>query len=438
MSSRKLTTLAATAVVVMATVVPASADTAALTPHHGDLSVEQADPNFQYRAMPALHRMTWTEGGQTKQRFVRSYQVSGDNGSLLTQVQYHVGDGASMADTANWKQARDADTGLELRQVTGSAKVNNIFRETGGATVALDERVTDLRFTRRETTDGGVSWKSTPATVDMAGGAIASSNARAFQGIIRLPGDGSLVMPFYAAHQRVAGTESDYRWASHLLVSEKPPAGSTAQEGSEWKRVATPFKSDTNSYTEATVTRLASGRLLMIARYDYTSGGLRYAKLASRTTDLPVDTAADLRGTTWGPWTNVVVPGAADYPNAVQGVAPVLHTMDQGVLMLNFGRPRNKITFSHDGGNTWVTSFNAYDNLPTNGCPSEYDMPCSSFGSSGYMGVAVTSPTSAYVIGDNCHTHWGCDQREGSDGPIRYTYPNGTESKLWFRVVSLR
>ncbi|XVS61758.1 hypothetical protein ACQPYE_26095 [Actinosynnema sp. CA-299493] len=437
MSSKKSMAMAAVVIAFTATAVPASAGTAALTPQYSALLEEPEDLNFQYRAMPALHRVTWTEGGQTRQRFIRSYQVSGDNGSLLTQIQYHVGDGASLVDTANWRQAKVAGSDRELRETTGSAKVNNVFRETGGATVVLDERVTDLGFTRRESADGGVTWQSTPATVDMAGGAVVSPNARAFQGVIRLPGDGALVMPFYAAHQKVEGTENVYRWASHLLVSEKPPAGSTAQEGAQWKRVATPFKSDRNSYTEATVTRLADGRLFMIARYDYTSGGLRYAKLASRTTDLPVATAADLRGTTWGAWTDVVVPGAADYPNPVQGVGPVLHTMDQGVLMLNFGRPRNKITFSHDGGKTWATSFNAYDNLPTDGCPSEYHMPCSSFGSSGYMGVAVTSPTSAYVMGDNCHTNWGCDEWEGVDGPTRYSYPRGTESKLWIRIVTL-
>ncbi len=121
----------------------------------------------------------------------------------------------------------------------------------------------------------------------------------------------------------------------------------------------------------------------------------------------------------------------------MQGAAPVLHTMDQGVLMLVFGRPRNKITFSYDGGSTWATAHSFYDNIPTSGCALGYQLadgsyfPCSSLGSSGYMGVAVTSPRTEYVLGDNCHCHtnWGC----AGD----YQYPHGRDDKLWFSTVVL-
>ncbi len=111
--------------------------------------------------------------------------------------------------------------------------------------------------------------------------------------------------------------------------------------------------------------------------------------------------------------------------------------MDQGVLMLVFGRPRNKITFSYDGGSTWATAHSFYDNIPTSGCALGYQLadgsyfPCSSLGSSGYMGVAVTSPRTEYVLGDNCHCHtnWGC----AGD----YQYPHGRDDKLWFSTVVL-
>jgi hypothetical protein len=131
----------------------------------------------------------------------------------------------------------------------------------------------------------------------------------------------------------------------------------------------------------------------------------------------------------------VKVPGAADYPNTAQGSAPVLHQMDGGKLMLVFGRPRNKVAFSSNGGASWSTAHSFYDNIPTSGCSSGYRLsdgtyfPCSSLGSSGYMGVAVTSPRTAYVIGDNCHTNWGCAGN--------YSYPHGTTYRLWYSTIRL-
>jgi hypothetical protein len=94
--------------------------------------------------------------------------------------------------------------------------------------------------------------------------------------------------------------------------------------------------------------------------------------------------------------------------------------MDDGVLMPAFGRPGNKITFSHDGGTAWTTARNLYDNIPTAGCTTGFPtstgyFPCSSLGSSGYMAVAVADGRTAHVLGDNCHTNCGC----AGD----YTYP---------------
>ncbi len=403
-----------------ATVTPAHA---ALTPTYGVVSGEAQDPTYQYRSMPALQHIRYTDAaGAAQTRFIRSFQISADDGSLTTRIQYHVG--GSMTDTGNWRHALDATTGSELMYTTPHAKVNNVYRSLTGATVAIDEQVVGdgsaRHLNRRISTDGGVSWRSDSAPVDVAGGDVAGPGGRAFQRVIRLPGDQSLVLPYYARH---AGGE----FASHLLVS--------TNDGANWRRAATVFKSDTNTYSESSVTRRADGRLVMISRYDVVENAKRYSRLASRTTTGQVDNATQLASATWGPWTSVVVPGAAD-PNGVQGVAPVLHTMDQGVLMLVFGRPRNKITFSHDGGATWGTAHSFYDNIPTAGCTTGQPagegtyLPCSSLGSSGYMGVAVTSPTTAYVMGDNCHTSWGC----AGD----YTYPHLRDDKLWYSTVTLK
>ncbi len=418
--TRKIALIAAA--VMTATVATAVPAQAALAPDYGDLSVEQQDPTYQYRSMPALQYVNWTDAASaTQKRFIRSFQISADDGSLTTRIQYHVG--GSMTDTANWRHAMDATTGRELMYTTPHAKVNNVYQSLTGATVAIDEQAVgdgaDRHLNRRVSADGGVSWQSFTAPLDMTGADVYGAGGRAFQRVIRLP-DQSLVMPFYAGH-------APGKFSSHLLVSKN--------DGASWQRAATVFKSDTNTYTESSVTRRADGRLFMISRYDVVENNKRYARLASRLTTGSVDNAAELTGATWGPWTSVVVPGAAD-PDAVQGVAPVLHTMDQGVLMLAFGRPRNKIAFSHNDGASWATAHSFYDNIPTAGCTDGIPagggtfMPCSSLGSSGYMGIAVTSPRTAYVMGDNCHTSWGC---KGD-----YTYPRGRDDKLWYSTVVLK
>ena len=420
--------LAAVATGATAIVQAHDATAATLRPAYGAVSVEKQDPTYQYRSMPALQHITWKDrSGVTRKRFIRSFQISRDDGSLKTRVQYHVG--GSLTDTGNWRHALDAKTGRRLLELTPYAKVNNVFRSGAGHTVAIDELArrdsTGRYLVRRSSADGGVRWSTTRATLTMPAGAVhPDASGRAFQRVIRLPGDRSLVMPYYAAHAKVDGK---YFSAAHLLVS--------TNDGASWRLGRTVFKSRTNSYSESSVERRADGRLIMISRYDVVQNGKTYAKLAYRVTTSAVNDARSLAAATWGPWTPVKVPGAADYPNTVQGVAPVLHRMDQGVLMLTFGRPRNKITFSYDGGRTWTTAHSFYDNIPTSGCTSGYGVgggvyiPCASLGSSGYMGVAVTSPRTAYVMGDNCHTNWGC----AGD----YRYPHGRDDKLWITTVRL-
>jgi hypothetical protein len=403
---------------------------AGLTASYGAVVVEPQDPGYQYRSMPALQYLSWKDAaGQTRQRFVRSFQISGDNGSLKTRVQYHTG--GSLTATANWRPALDLE-GRELLNRTEFAKVNNVFRDKSGNTVAIDERVGvsstyGLVAGRHVSNDGGVHWSTELARISLPAGTRHSCSAgRLFQRVIRLP-SGTLVMPYYAAHKVVfdPAYPNDCKhakayFASHLLISD--------DDGVNWRLGGTIFKSDTNTYSESSVARRADGRLIMISRYDVLRDGKNYSRLAYRVTDAAVDSGAELTGATWGLWTAVQVPGAAD-SDVVQGVAPVLHTMEGGQLMLVFGRPRNKVAYSSNGGVSWSGVHNFYDNLPT-GCTTGYlQFPCSALGSSGYMGVAVTSPRTAYVMGDNCHTNWGC-----AGG---YTYPNGRDDKLWITTLSL-
>ncbi|MGH3658558.1 MAG: sialidase family protein, partial [Micromonosporaceae bacterium] len=399
---------------------------------------------YQYRAMPALHYAVWKDrAGKTHKRFVRSFQISPDGDirkhPQATRLQYHVG--GALTDFRNWRHATKAGSSKRLAdspEVYGRfAKLNNIFTARDGSLVMLDEQAmkdaTNGRYLwRRVSRDGGASWSSTKARVDLAGTPVLpGAYGHAFQGVQRLP-DGTLVMPFYVTHADKtdigsdAGTET--YMAAHLLISRN--------DGVSWKRASTVFKSNRNNYNESTVARRSDGRLIMITRYDVIQNGNTYSKLAYRVTNKPVRSGAELATATWGKFTPVRVPGAADAA-VTRGVAPVLKTMQNGILMLVFGRPRNKIAFSYDSGRTWTTARNFYDNIPAScgrgvprGTRPQTYVPCSDLGSSGYMGVAVTSPRTAYILGDSCQAGWGCRSGYGR-------YPKGSSDKLWYATVRL-
>ncbi|ADD40578.1 sialidase family protein [Stackebrandtia nassauensis] len=398
--------------------------TSALKPVYAAAQVEKEDPNRQYRAMPSLQHVSWTDGGGDHRRFIRSFLVSPDGQNpVKSRVEYQ--DANSV-----WHPALDARTKKPLMQSADAqnVSVNNVFKNSGGDLVAVELRAhndsSGRYFYQWTSGDGGKSWKPSRSKLDMNGGAILPGAAgQSFQRVITLP-DGNRVVPYYAAHKGVKGSDGKYKqtWsAAHLLVGGK--------DGSSWKRTATVFKSDSNTYSESSVTRRADKKLLMISRYEVVKNGLTYSKLSYRVTTSAVNSAADLAKAKWTGAKAVVVPGATD-KTVVRGVAPVVHTMSGGVLMLVFGRPGNKIAFSYDGGVSWTATHDFYRNIPTN-CGTGYKgHPCSDLGSSGYMGVAVTSPTSAYIMGDNCQSGWGCGGK--------YSYPHGTTDRLWLSLVRLK
>ncbi|HZE40872.1 MAG TPA: exo-alpha-sialidase [Stackebrandtia sp.] len=422
LTRRTIVATLATAALAATTVVAvnAMADTQpkAVNAQYGAAKVEAQDPNREFRAMPALQQVSWKNSSGTHKRLIRSVSIRPDGvPPVAERMQYQDGSG-------KWQDAKDARTGKPLMESSDAqyAMASNVFTDSAGQTVALETQAhkdSKGRYILRWITkDGGVSWTPSRTPLDFNGGSILdSASGQAFQKIVTLP-DGSRLLPFYVAHPVGGGK---YKFSAHLLVGDA--------DATKLKRAATVFSSNTIDYSESSVARRSDGKLLMITRYETERGGFHYSKLLSRVTTSAVNSAADVAKAKWAAPTAVKVPGAAD-ADVVSGVAPILSNMDSGVLMLVFGRPRNKIAFSTDGGTTWTTAHSFYDNMPTN-CKSGYGgNPCSALGSSGYMGVAVTSPTTAVIMGDNCQAGWGCK--------ANYKYPHGTTDLLWTATVTLK
>ncbi|MEV6903181.1 sialidase family protein [Amycolatopsis sp. NPDC051372] len=409
---KRLGVLAALILTALGVLTPVAS--AALQPGYGPLTIEPADPNRQFRAMPSLQWVTWQDAaGTTKHRLIRSFLVSADGDrQVKSRVEYR-------DDAGRWQPALEAGTGKKLQDLSSAQFAMVANGVATGSEYSVFEslgRVDGTRqryFVRWTSADGGASWRIGRANLDLAGATIrAGETGRLFQGVLTLP-NGDLVAPFYAGQ---ANTHS----AAYLLTMPK--------SGTTWTRSATPFLSATFNYSESSVTRRADGRLLMITRQDDdpTSEVIR-SRLLGRITNGPVNSAADLAAASWGAAFAVKVPGAAD-ANAVRGVAPVVNTMQDGILMLVFGRPGNNIAFSYDSGATWTGLHRFYDNQPRNCAKPNGVHPCDTLGSSGYVGVAVTGPRTATFYGDNCQSGWGCD--------VAYDYPHERDSKLW--TISVR
>lgn len=423
--SRRIAIIASASAMVVALGVGVSfgdPESSAPRPDYGAVQVEAEDPDRQYRAMPSLQHVSWKDGSGSHTRFVRSFLVSADGENpVKSRAEYQ--------DGGRWHPALDARTKKPLLESADaqSMSLNNVLTDSRGDLVAVETRArkdsNGRYFYRWTSQDGGRSWKPGRAALDMTGGTILpGAMGQSFQKVLTLK-DGTRVLPYYAAHRGIKGSDGKYKqtWsASHLLTA--------AKDGAAWKRTATVFKSNTNTYNESAVTQRADGKLFMIARYEVVKNGLTYSKLSYRVTTSSVHSAADLAKARWTDAKAVVVPGATD-KTVVRGVAPILHTMSDGVLMLVFGRPGNKIAFSYDSGATWTATHDFYRNIPTNCGTGHRGHPCADLGSSGYMGVAVTSPKSVYIMGDNCQSGWGCGGK--------YSYPHGTTDKLWLSLVKL-
>jgi hypothetical protein len=408
---KRLGVLAALVLLVFGVLTPVAS--AALQPGYGKLTVEPADPNRVYRAMPSLQWVTWQDtAGTTRHRLIRSFLISKDGDpDVKSRLEYR-------DDAGRWQAALDAVTGQQLQGMSTTRFITAANGVATGGKYTLFESLGRVdagkrRVVRWDSTDGGAGWRVGSAGIDLAGATIvAGKTGRLFQGVLTLP-NGDLVAPFYAEHQ---GELS----AAYLLTMPKG--------GSSWTRAATPFLSPTYSYSESTVTGRADGRLLMITRLDEKVGVYDYSRLLGRITNGPVNSAADLATAGWGAAFAVKVPGAPD-SNSVRAAAPSVHTMQDGILMLVFGRIANNVAFSYDSGATWTGLHRFYDNRPT-GCSGGLgNHPCDTLGSSGYIGVAVTGPRTATFYGDNCQAGWGCE--------ADYTYTHGRTSSLWTQSVEL-
>ncbi len=241
-----------------------------------------------------------------------------------------------------------------------------------------DAAHTAVSVTTRVSTDLGQTWSSVQGTFTPPAGAAFDTRfdrgLRLNRGATVLA-DGTLIVPAYTqyagdAHGRV------------VLLQ-------TGDGGQTWSQRSTMVApTATQGANETGMTRTADGGLLAVMR---TSGGSANL-LQTRSYD---------DGITWSPPAAVAGPAGAD----TTSVDPDLLLQPNGVLLLSYGRPDNKLLVSYDGnGTTWTDYVVTYANPPaTTGIGRTH-------GSSGYTALVSTAANQTLLVGDSCAPSWGCKE----------------------------
>ena len=265
----------------------------------------------------------------------------------------------------------------------------------------------NVRFTAYRSTDEGRTWTSEDALFDMGsywqGGRAASIPLEL--------ANGDIVMAVYGKYT----DSSTYR----VQLQASTDGGRTFVR----RAVVAPDDAG-NSYNETGLAQLPNGKLLAVVRHHVadSSGALNDVVT-------PVWTTSTNNGATWAPLQNLSVSFPYGYDpmddttKTLEGVAPDLKLMPNGVLVLRSGRPDNWVAISTNGeGTGWVGQL-TYRNCPADG----YRL----HGSTGYGGVEYVAANRAVVVGDNCDVTWACTPTSGSQFTV------DKQTRVWRRWIDV-
>jgi hypothetical protein len=290
----------------------------------------------------------------------------------------------------------DGATGLRISTDGGSSYpqyqenttgVGSVVRLASGCLLAVqfipewtDSTHTAINLDTRTSCDMGSTWQVGKAAFTTPAGA--SLDPSTFDRGLRMTGpfvtlaDGTLIVPAYTqfvgdAHNRSILLQSKDQGQS-FTVRSTINATNAAGQGSN----------------EVGLSRTVDGRLLAVLRTANGSSNL----LSAYSSD---------NGLTWTPAVALTGPSGAD----TSSVDPVLVLQPNGVLLLSYGRPDNKLLVSYDGdGTSWQDYQVTFANPPT------VVGPARNHGSSGNTSMVSVAANRTLLFGDACAPSWGCKQ----------------------------
>ncbi|MFK7694365.1 exo-alpha-sialidase [Paenibacillus sp. HJGM_3] len=240
------------------------------------------------------------------------------------------------------------DGGQTFPTVIQDLQTMNMIKKRDGSIVSVrfdtfpvsgnPYQVTSTYFT---STNDGVNWEQPDGVVPLTGTVTSGSQIdwlKFHRGIIEL-NDGSLLAPLYGKYVGdtksrsvlAKSTDGGVNWNIITTIAYNPNLYVTTDTAFE-------------GFDETSIVRCADGTLLAVMRV----GNTRYPLYQSRSND---------NGANWS--TPVKLPGQPD--SNIYSVDPALLLMPNGILVLSYGRPDNKILVSEDGnGTTWTNMTTTY------------------------------------------------------------------------------
>jgi hypothetical protein len=331
-------------------------------------SVEDPGPG-ELAAFPQAFGTDIVANGVTRKKVFVSYSRNADSGTVDSvnglRVSYNSG--------TSYNEFQD-----------NTATALGMARLPDGDIIAVDfipewadaER-TSVFIVSKNSQDMGRTWKTvrgrfTPPAGSVLGGF--DRGLRVHRGPIQLT-DGTLIVPAYTQYVGdprnrtilLQSTDAGRSWTQRATIAAPTPAQGT---------------------NEAAISRTVSGRLIAVLR---TAGG----------SPSLLQTYSSDDGRTWSPAVPVAGPPGAD----TGSVDPGLVLQPNGVLLLTYGRPDNKLLVSYDGnGQTWQDYQVTFANPPTMVGPAR------NHGSSGNTAIVNIAANRSLIIGDSCANTWGCKQ----------------------------
>ncbi|MCW2135815.1 discoidin domain-containing protein [Actinoplanes cyaneus] len=263
-------------------------------------------------------------------------------------------------------------------------------------------------------TDGGTTWVTSPTIIQL--GIPLDGGIRTHGAPFQL-GDGTVLISYYIQFGGSHQAPGRYQQISSFVAASTDGGGSFTTRGT-----IAYDSTGANSYPEAAVAALPSGKLLSVVRH-HVWNGTNFNEL-----DTPRWTTSADGGVTWAALQNLAVSFPNGYDNyddakpELLGVFPQLQLMPNGVMVLSAGRPDNWVAISTNGqGTGWVGQL-TYRNCPTTGYRFH--------GSTGNTALASVESNRVLQVGDNCDITWSCPA-----GDSGYTVDNGR--RIWRRFADV-
>jgi hypothetical protein len=285
--------------------------------------------------------------------------------------------------------------------------------------IAADRRTVSMRVTR--SSDNGVTWTPQTSTFVLPYAVTASfDRGLRVNPNVLVDANGWLYISYYTRFEGDSGNRAE------IAVSK--------DEGVTWQRQGPIITSSTTQqYNEVGLSWTPSGDMMAVVTQD------EVGTFSWRHTIKLITARSTNKGAQWGSYRVLPItrdPGF-DYrpdPSGVvrYGILPDLELLQNGAMVLRYGRPDNWFAISTDGGQSFRQARRTFVNFPHSTVSGAAPFPY--HGSSGNGTIAVTGPNTVVISFDKCAAVYGCNP---DNGETAYNVNPAYDYAVYMRTITV-